>query len=208
MQAMIRKKSIGIMGGTFNPVHMVHLILAENAYHSYQLDEVIMLPNGDPPHKAGMRITPSKDRLAMLKLAVADIPYFSISEMEIKRQGYSYSSVTLEELHRTHPDTDYYFIMGADSIFQIETWHDPATVMANCIILAAVRDNVSIGELKKQIAYLEQKYGADIRLLDIPDLKISSSEIRSRVSRHQAIRFMVPDAVWQYISEHHLYEED
>lgn len=202
---MSRRKRIGIMGGTFNPVHMVHLILAENAYRAYDLDEIIMLPNGDPPHKTGMEITPAADRLAMLELAIKDIPYFRISEMEIKRRGYSYSSVTLEELHKTHPNTDYYFIMGADSVFQIETWHDPATVMANCIILASIRNHTPVEELEKQMDYLKKTYGADIRLLDIPDLELSSSEIRRRVNNRQTIRFMVPDAVCQYIEAHQLY---
>lgn len=202
---MGRRKRIGIMGGTFNPVHMVHLILAENAYHAYDLDEIIMLPNGDPPHKSDRIVTPAAKRLAMLQLAVKDIPYFRISEMEIKRRGYSYSSETLEELHKIHPDTDYYFIMGADSVFQIETWHDPATVMANCIILASIRNHTPVEDLKKQIEYLKSKYGADIRLLDIPDLELSSSEIRRRVSSRQTIRFMVPDAVCEYIKANGLY---
>ncbi len=202
---MSRRKRIGIMGGTFNPVHMVHLILAENAYRTWQLDEIMMLPNGDPPHKTDIKITPAADRLAMLKLAVKDIPYFRVSEMEVNRQGYSYSSVTLEELKKNHPDTDYYFIMGADSVFQIETWHDPATVMADCIILAATRDHTPAEKLRAQIDYLKEKYKADIRLLDIPDLELSSSEIRKRVSGHQPIRFMVPDAVLEYIEDHQLY---
>lgn len=135
MLAMSRRKRIGIMGGTFDPVHMVHLTLAENAYHSFGLDEVLMLPNGDPPHKTDKIITPAVHRLAMLQLAVEGIPYFRISDMEIRRKGYSYSSVTLEELKKAHPDTDYYFIMGADSLFQIETWHEPAVIMADCVIL-------------------------------------------------------------------------
>ena len=95
---MSRRKRIGIMGGTFDPVHMVHLTLAENAYHSFGLDEVMMLPNGDPPHKTDKIITPAVHRMAMLQRAVEGIPYFSISDMEIRREGYSYSSVTLEEL--------------------------------------------------------------------------------------------------------------
>lgn len=202
---MSRKKRIGIMGGTFNPVHMVHLILAENAYRTWELDEIMMLPNGDPPHKTNIKVTPAADRLAMLQLAVKDIPYFHVSEMEIKRQGYSYSSVTLAELKKSHPDTDYYFIMGADSIFQIESWHEPATVMDNCIILAATRDHTPAARLNAQIDYLREKYGADIRLMDIPDLELSSSEIRRRVKNHQPIRFMVPDPVKEYIENHQLY---
>ena len=141
------------MGGTFDPVHMVHLTLAENAYHSFGLDEVLMLPNGDPPHKTDKIITPAVHRLAMLQLAVEGIPYFRISDMEIRRKGYSYSSVTLEELKKAHPDTDYYFIMGADSLFQIETWHEPAVIMADCVILAAMRNHTPDDVFKKQMEY-------------------------------------------------------
>ena len=164
---MSRRKRIGIMGGTFDPVHMVHLTLAENAYHSFGLDEVLMLPNGDPPHKTDKIITPAVHRLAMLQLAVEGIPYFRISDMEIRRKGYSYSSVTLEELKKAHPDPDDVF--------------------------------------KKQMDYLEAKYHADIRFLNIPDLALSSSEIRHRVREHQSIRFMVPEGVREYIEEHQLY---
>lgn len=202
---MNRRKRIGIMGGTFNPVHMVHLILAENAYRAWQLDEIMMLPNGDPPHKTDKPITPAADRLAMLKLAVKDVPYFRVSDMEIKREGYSYSSVTLETLRKLHPDTDYYFIMGADSVFQIETWHEPKTVMSDCIILAATRNHTPKDVLRRQIDHLHRKYQADIRLMDIPDLELSSSEIRRRVRQNLPIRFMVQDAVAEYIKAHQLY---
>ena len=189
---MSRRKRIGIMGGTFDPVHMVHLTLAENAYHSFGLDEVLMLPNGDPPHKTDKIITPAVHRLAMLQLAVEGIPYFRISDMEIRRKGYSYSSVTLEELKKAHPDTDYYFIMGA-------------VIMADCVILAAMRNHTPDDVFKKQMDYLEAKYHADIRFLNIPDLALSSSEIRHRVREHQSIRFMVPEGVREYIEEHQLY---
>ena len=202
---MSRRKRIGIMGGTFDPVHMVHLTLAENAYHSFGLDEVLMLPNGDPPHKTDKIITPAVHRLAMLQLAVEGIPYFRISDMEIRRKGYSYSSVTLEELKKAHPDTDYYFIMGADSLFQIETWHEPAVIMADCVILAAMRNHTPDDVFKKQMDYLEAKYHADIRFLNIPDLALSSSELRHRARAHLLIRFMVTVGVWVDLATHQLY---
>lgn len=202
---MSRRKRIGIMGGTFDPVHMVHLTLAENAYHDFDLDEIMMLPNGDPPHKTDKVITPAVHRMAMLQQAVDGIPYFRISDMEMKRAGYSYSSVTLEELKKAHPDTDYYFIMGADSLFEIETWHEPAVLMSDCIILAAMRNHTPDDVFRKQMTYLQNKYHADIRFLNIPDMAVSSSEIRSRVRNRQSIRFLVPDCVRAYIEEHQLY---
>ena len=175
---MSRRKRIGIMGGTFDPVHMVHLTLAENAYLSFGLDEVLMLPNGDPPHKTDKIITPAVHRLAMLQLAVAGIPYFRISDMEIRRKGYSYSSVTLEELKKAHPDTDYYFIMGADSLFQFEHWKGPEEICRLATLVVAVRDHVSEKKLDAQILHLKEILGARIEKLDTPNIDISSATLR------------------------------
>ena len=199
------RRRIGLMGGTFDPVHYVHLMLAENAYTQYDLDEVVLLPSGDPPHKTKRHITSAAMRYDMLRLASEGIPYFTISEMEIRRNGYSYSAQTLTELRAQHPDTDYYFIMGGDSIFQIETWYHPEIVMKSCIILAAIRDQVSMTDFEARIAYLEKTYGADIRLLNLPDMMLSSSEMRRRVAEGKSIRFMTPDPVIDYIKSNNLY---
>ena len=144
-------------------------------------------------------------RYDMLRLASEGIPYFTISDMEIRRNGYSYSAQTLTELRAQHPDTDYYFIMGGDSIFQIETWYHPEIVMKSCIILAAIRDQVSMTDFEARIAYLEKTYGADIRLLNLPDMMLSSSEMRRRVAEGKSIRFMTPDPVIDYIKSNNLY---
>ena len=204
---MERKYRVGIMGGTFNPVHIAHLILAENAYREFDLDSVMILPNGDPPHKAIEKLSDNHARVEMLRLAVENTPYFCLSEMEMQRKGLSYTSDTLAELNRRHPDTDYYFIMGADSLFQIETWHEPDRIMASCIILAAVRDHHSMEEMEAQAGHLRRKFGADIRLMHVPALDLSSSDIRKRVSEGHSIRYMVPEKVESYIKEHHLYLE-
>ena len=204
----MRRRRIGLMGGTFDPVHYVHLMLAENAYRQFELDEVILLPSGDPPHKTGRQITPDRMRYEMLELAAKDVPYFTVSDMEIVRQGYSYSAETLTTLRKEHPDTDYYFIMGGDSIFQIETWYHPEIVMANCIILAAIRDQVSMDDFKARITYLEETYGADIRILELPDMMLSSSEMRMRCRQGRSIRFMTPDPVVDYIKKNGLYLTD
>ena len=202
---MDRRKRVGVMGGTFDPVHIVHLILAENALKQFDLDEILMLPNGDPPHKTGKKITPASHRIAMLRLASEGVAYFRVDDMELRRAGYSYTSVTLKELREAHPDTDYYFIMGGDSIFQIETWYHPEIVMKSCIILAAIRDQVSMKDFEDRIAYLEQTYGADIRILNLPDMMLSSSEMRRRISEGKSIRFMTPDPVIDYIKANRLY---
>ena len=153
---MSRRKRIGIMGGTFDPVHMVHLTLAENAYHSFGLDEVLMLPNGDPPHKTDKIITPAVHRLAMLQLAVEGIPYFRISDMEIRRKGYSYSSVTLEELKKEtgvsaldvakamldagiHPPTMYFPLIVHEALmFEPTETESPETLDEAAAVLAEI----------------------------------------------------------------------
>ncbi len=201
---MTRKKT-GILGGTFNPVHMVHMILAENAYRDFSLDEIILLPSGSPPHKAGRNIAPAADRLNMLKIAARDIPYFRVSDLEIRRQGYSYTADTLDKLRVDQPDTDFYFIMGGDSLFQLESWHEPERVMRDCTILAAVRNNVKADAFIARASYLREKYGAHIRLMDLPDIELSSSEIRDRCGRGRSVRFMVPAGVEDYIREKGLY---
>ena len=141
----------------------------------------------------------------MVKYAIASNPHFELSLAEMHEEGFNYTKETLQRLKEVHPDTDYYFIMGADSLFQIETWHEPAVIMADCVILAAMRNHTPDDVFKKQMDYLEAKYHADIRFLNIPDLALSSSEIRRRVSEHQSIRFMVPEGVREYIEEHQLY---
>lgn len=201
-------RRVGIMGGTFDPVHMVHLILAENAYRQFGLDEIIMLPSGDPPHKTEKHVTLAAMRYDMLSLACEGVEYFRVDDMEMKREGRSYTEVTLTELHEEHPDTEYYFIMGADSVFQIESWYHPGLIMKKCIILAAVRDNVGMEAFRERIEYLKEKYGADIRILDLPDLEMSSSDIRKRISEGRSIRFMVPEKVLSYIQEHDLYKRE
>ena len=201
----MEKKKVGLMGGTFDPVHVAHLILAECAYRDFGLDEVIFIPNGDPPHKAGKQKSPASQRLEMLRIAVDKIPYFSVSDIEIGRSGYAYSSDTLDLLKAENPGTDYYFIMGGDSLFQIETWHEPAKVMASCHILACVRGQEGRRQHEERAADLMRRYRADIALMDIPALDISSSEIRERCRRGQSVRFMVPDGVDTYIAENGLY---
>ena len=194
---------VGIMGGTFNPVHNGHIALAQSAYKTLALDKVLFMPSG----KSYMKncVLDARQRIAMIDRAISPYPYFELSTIEVERAGNTYTSETLQLLNQQNPQIHYYFIMGADSLFQIETWHEPAVIMADCIILAAMRNHTPDDVFKKQMDYLEAKYHADIRFLNIPDLALSSSEIRRRVREHQSIRFMVPEGVREYIEEHQLY---
>ena len=199
-------KRIGIMGGTFSPIHYGHLMLAENAYDRMNLDEIWFIPSADPPHKDSNAVLEYQHRSAMTELAIEDIPYFIRYDFEIKRDAPSYTSETLRLLHEAYPDYKFYFIMGADSLFQLETWYEPEKVMSRAVLLAAVRDHHSDEEMNQRIQYLKDKYHADIQLINMPEIAISSDLIRSRVRNHQSIRFFVPESVRQYIIDHRLYE--
>ena len=129
------------MGGTFDPVHHAHLILAERAYEQCALDEIWMLPNGNPPHKRDTRQADMECRMEMLRLAIQNIPYLKLCDMERSASAYHYTYETLQRLNEQHPDTVFYFIMGADSLFEFDNWKEPGIISRECILLAAVRDH-------------------------------------------------------------------
>lgn len=200
-----KRKRVGIMGGTFNPIHIGHLLIAEQSYHEYGLDYVLFMPAGHPPHKQQENIVENKDRLAMLLLATENVPYFHVSDYELNKQGLSYTSQTLAHLTFQSPENDYYFIMGADSVKDLGHWHHPEEILKMAHILAAVRGDTDIEALKEEAQKLKQQYNARISLLGAPELDISSRELRERVVRGHSIRFMVPDKVRDYIYDHGLY---
>ena len=199
-------KKVGIMGGTFDPIHNVHLIIAQCALESYQLDEILFVPSGIPWLKDISKVLNKKTRVSLTGLAIEGNQSFALSTIEIDREGNSYSYKTVEELKEQNPDVDYYFIMGADSLFEIETWKNPAELMKNCIILVAVRDEYNDIQMNEQIHYLQEKYHAEINLLQTPRLDISSTDIRRKVAEGKSIRYMLPDSVIDYIKKLHLYE--
>lgn len=198
------KQRIGIMGGTFNPVHMGHLLLAERAYEQMELDKVWMMPNAVPPHKAGQQILSKEHRIAMLKLAIEGNPHFQLSLFE-KEDRAHYSYETMESLQKAYPDCEFYYLMGADSLFDIEKWVEYRRFLASCHILAAGRIDGENQELSDWTETLKEKYLAKITLLNSPVIEISSSEIRSRKKKGKSIRYLVPDSVFSYIETHSLY---
>ena len=198
------KQRIGLMGGTFNPVHMGHLLLAERAYEQMELDKVWMMPNAVPPHKAGQQILSKEHRIAMLKLAIEGNPHFQLSLFE-KEDRAHYSYETMESLQKAYPDCEFYYLMGADSLFDIEKWVEYRRFLASCHILAAGRIDGENQELSDWTETLKEKYLAKITLLNSPVIEISSSEIRSRKKKGKSIRYLVPDSVFSYIETHSLY---
>ncbi|MEE0220708.1 MAG: nicotinate-nucleotide adenylyltransferase [Lachnospiraceae bacterium] len=201
-------KRIGIMGGTFDPVHNGHLLLGRQARSEYGLDEIWYMPSHIPPHKKDHRITDGKDRLAMLELALEGISFSSVSDFEMKREGNTYTAQTLELLKEEYPEDKFYFIIGADSLFQLETWYHPEKVMELTSLLVSGREYDRAGRtLDQQISYLKSVYGAHIQVLHNPEMNVASARIRAMAARGEDIGELVPRAVAAYIREHRLYQE-
>lgn len=198
---------IGIMGGTFDPIHNGHLMLGETALRQFDLDVVWYMPNGKPPHKEASSIgSEIKDRIAMTKLAIEGRKDFRLEEYEASRKKVSYSYETLEYFHQTYPEDSFYFIVGADSLFAIETWVHPERIFPVCTLLAACRDEIdTTEEMYQQIDYLRKKYDAHIELLASPLISVSSSELRKAIASGKSITGYVPQKVEEYIIEEGLY---
>ncbi len=199
---------IGIMGGTFDPIHIGHLLLGEFAFEQFNLDEIWFLPNGNPPHKDTEEMDTSlQHRVEMVKSAIHGSPHFKLSLHEAKEGVHCYTYQTMLEFHKLYPGSQFYFILGADSLFSIEKWRYFKEIFPVCTILAAMRDDKDVKDMKKQIAHLKKTYGADIELLMAPLLEISSTTIRERAAQGLTVHYMVPDAVADYIKKNHLYTQ-
>ncbi len=198
---------IGVMGGTFDPIHNGHLMLGEAAYEKFGLDEVWFMPNGNPPHKKKSSIRSDiRDRAAMTALAIEGRPGFKLESYEAGRKEVSYTYETLNHFHELRKEDRFYFILGADSLFSIEGWVHPEEIFSACVILAAFRDEIDTPqEMQVQIDYLKRKYQADIRILNAPMIPVSSRELRKAVEQNQPISGYVPEKVEQYILEEGLY---
>ena len=196
---------IGILGGTFNPIHNGHLKLAEAARKAEQLDKILIMPSGHSYLKSHMQVLDGQKRYEMVKLAVSDIPYLSASDMEIIRAGNTYTYETLTLLKKQYPDDIFYFIMGADNLFSIENWVKPEVIFANCIILVAVRNHMDDDCLKAKAEELKARFLADIRLLPFDAVSISSTQVRNCVLNGEPIDTLVPKKVASYIRKQHLY---
>lgn len=190
-----RIKKTGIIGGTFNPVHLGHLILAENAYDALKLDSVLFMPTGKSYLKDQSKILSAEARIELLKAATDGNEHFSVSDFETKKSGNTYTYETLKQLNAVDQNEVLYFIIGEDSIYNIETWREPQTIFDNCVLVVAPRDHEPDEKLITIRSHLEDKYGANIELLDAPDIDISSSMIRDRILRGASIKYYVPDKV-------------
>ncbi|MCB5385698.1 nicotinate-nucleotide adenylyltransferase [Blautia glucerasea] len=208
MNCQNNHKRIGIMGGTFDPIHMGHLILGEQSFEQLHLDKVLFMPSGNPPHKRNRAGRASDgQRVDMVRLAIEDNPHFELSLAEMHETGYTYTYRTLEELKEQNPDTDYYFIIGADSLFTFDEWKEPARICRACTLVVAVRDHASSDELNQEIKRLSAEYEGRFTLLDTMNIDVSSHQIRSWVSKGKSLKYYVPDPVISYMKENGIYRK-
>ena len=198
------KGIVGILGGTFNPIHNGHVELARLAHAEFDIPEILVMPTGNPSsYKRQGDVADAMHRCNMVKYAIADYPFMKLSTLEVERPGLTFTSDTLREL--LHVYSKIYFIIGADSLFNLPTWHESEYVMTHCHLLAANRDRLNIEQLYTQIDLLEATYGANISLMNIPDQPYSSTSIRQCVHDDQDISTMVNPQVAMYIDRHELY---
>lgn len=194
------KLRVGVMGGTFDPIHHGHLVAASEAAHRFGLDEVVFVPTGEPWQKAGRKISPAEDRYLMTVIATASNPRFTVSRVDIDRAGPTYTIDTLRDVRGDYPDADLYFITGADALSSIMSWHDWEDMFALAEFVGVTRPGYELTEDMLPADIQER-----VHLLDIPAMAISSTDCRERAAAGRPVWYLVPDGVVQYIAKHRLY---
>jgi nicotinate-nucleotide adenylyltransferase len=202
-----RIRRMGLIGGTFDPIHYAHLAIAEEVRTALDLTEMAFIPAGQPPHKLGQNYTQSSHRLAMVQLAIASNPHFTFSRVEIDRQGPSYLVDTLRILHdQWGPDTQLFFVIGWDNLQEFHRWHKSADILAQLTSLVAVRrpsyeEHIGYNELETRLPGITQR----LVVVSVPQLAISSTDLRQRVAEGRPIKYQTPEVIEDYIMEHGLY---
>jgi nicotinate-nucleotide adenylyltransferase len=195
---MIRSRRIGVLGGTFDPIHTGHLVLAEQVKEKLKLDQVIFIPCFRPPHKTQRKLSPSKDRFRMTQLALEGNPAFAISDIELKRKGLSYTVDTLRELKNLYPNSSIYFLTGSDVLNEIHTWKHPEEIYKLAKVVIAERP--SFDEFDSENHFAKKSI-----IVKINGVDVSSSQIREKAKKGQSIKYLVPLKVEEYIKKKKLY---
>jgi nicotinate-nucleotide adenylyltransferase len=195
---MAQKKKIGILGGTFDPIHLGHLVLAEQVKEKLGLDKVIFIPSASPPHKSKRKLSPAKDRFHMTKLALESNSTFLVSDIELKRKGLSYTVETLKQLKKQYPDSEIYFLTGSDVLDEIHTWKNPEQIYKLAKVVIAIRPGFDSFDSKNHFAKKSM-------IVPITSVDISSTQIRERVKKEQSIKYLVPAKVEEYIKKKRLF---
>ena len=191
---------IGILGGSFDPIHNGHLNMALKSYEQYDLDEVWLIPNGNAPHKNADKMADANHRLAMCQLVAKQYPYIKTSDIELTSPEYSYTYITMTKLKERYPEHTFYFIMGADSLDYFDKWRKPEVIAEKAIILVVNRDDFSENDLNIKIENINRLFPADIRIVHCPKVDVSSTELRQKLDKADVL----PE-VYEYICQNDLY---
>lgn len=209
MTETANRHRIGVLGGTFDPIHVGHLLIAECAREHLRLSQVRFIPAAVAPHKQGQLSTDSKHRLEMLRLAIGGNPHFVADDRELIRGGTSYTVDTLGELKREFPESKLFFLMGADSLADLHTWREPAKICEIAFVAVFARAGLAPPDLNLLKPFLPQETTAQLQahLVPMPQVEISSSEIRGRIAAGKSVRYQIHPAVAAYIAANKLYQQ-
>lgn len=203
-----KPRRIGIMGGTFDPIHYGHLVAAEVSREEFKLDKVIFMPAGRPPHKQSKIITDPKQRYLMTALAVASNPNFEVSRLEVDKHELTYTYNTVMDLYKIYGEgTRIYFITGADMVLELLTWYRIEELLRICGFIAVTRPGYDKRKLEQKIEEITSKYNGEILFIEVPLVDISSTDIRERRRAGKTIKYLVPEAVEKFILDNGLYRE-
>lgn len=200
-----KKRRIGVMGGTFDPIHYGHLLIAQSAADEFALERVLFVPTGKSPHKRAESVTNSELRCEMVKLAISSNNKFDFCDVEVKNRETNYTYLTLQKLNERFPDSKFYFIMGGDSLKDFKSWKNPGLICKRAVILAAVRDEIIGTEMKDTMEEIQRLYGGEIFMLHSPNFSVSSRNIREKVKKGYSIRYLLPEEIEQFIRKKNIY---
>ena len=200
-------KKYGIMGGTFDPIHYGHLVIANEVLSLFELDKIIFIPTGTPPHKVVKGLTSSYHRYMMTQFATMTNPDFDVSDIETTKSTVSYTIDTIRKLISGNEEDQFYFITGTDAVLELPAWKNTSEILSMCTFIAVNRPGYVVEGLDKKIKAITDKYGGEIFITKAPQLHISSTDIRNRIAGKKPVKYLLPETVEQYILKNGLYKE-
>ncbi|MDU4888991.1 MAG: nicotinate-nucleotide adenylyltransferase [Clostridium sp.] len=196
-----------IFGGTFDPIHNGHIHIAYEALYNLEIDEIIFMPAGQPPHKSNKRVTGGKIRYEMVLKAIEGEERFSVSDYEIKNKGLSYTYNTLIHFNKIEPDTEWFFLVGVDSLMALKTWMNIDIILDNCTLVVFSRSGFLEKNVLEMKVRLEAEYNTNIIFLQMPLLDISSTTIKEKIAQHKVVNYLLPYKVERMINKYNLYRD-
>jgi nicotinate-nucleotide adenylyltransferase len=203
-EGFIMRKAI--FGGTFDPIHVGHIHIAYEALYNLNLDKIIFMPNGNPPHKTNKIVTPANIRYEMVELAIREESFFEISDYEVNSSNLSYTYRTLQYFNDLEPETQWYFLTGVDSLMDLTKWKNLQVILENCILIVFSRPGYSDEEIYKMKKNIESTYKKEILYLEIPIIDVSSTAIKEKIKLNRQINYLLPCGIEEVINRYILYK--